>query len=43
MAIPPNSIADLRKSYTRGELDEAASHTDPLQQFGQWFNEAMLS
>jgi pyridoxamine 5'-phosphate oxidase len=43
MAIPPNSIADLRKSYTRGELDETASHADPSQQFGQWLNEAIQS
>eukprot|EP01030_Chromulinospumella_sphaerica_P026539 gene26539-26744_t len=28
------SIADLRKSYERAELDEQASHPDPLQQFG---------
>jgi pyridoxamine 5'-phosphate oxidase len=35
------SLADLRKSYERAELDEAASHADPTQQFGQWLNEAV--
>jgi pyridoxamine 5'-phosphate oxidase len=36
-------IADLRKSYTKGELDESASHADPLKQFGQWLQEAIQS
>ena len=35
------SIADLRKSYERAELDESASHADPLQQFDQWLTEAI--
>jgi pyridoxamine 5'-phosphate oxidase len=35
------TLADLRKSYERAELDEKASHADPLQQFGQWLNEAI--
>lgn len=35
------SIADLRKSYERAELDETASHADPLQQFDQWLKEAI--
>jgi pyridoxamine 5'-phosphate oxidase len=35
------SIADLRKSYERAELDESASAADPLQQFEQWLNEAI--
>ena len=35
------SIADLRKSYERAELDESASHEDPLAQFGQWFEQAL--
>ncbi len=34
-------IADLRKSYERAELNEAASHADPLQQFDQWLQEAI--
>lgn len=37
------SIADLRKSYERAELNEEASHADPLQQFGQWLNEAITA
>ena len=35
------NIADLRKSYEKAELSEQASHADPLQQFGQWLNEAL--
>ena len=27
------SLADIRKSYERAELDESASHADPLEQF----------
>jgi pyridoxamine 5'-phosphate oxidase len=37
------SIADLRKSYERAELDEGASHPDPLNQFDQWIKEAIHS
>jgi pyridoxamine 5'-phosphate oxidase len=36
-------ISDLRKSYERAELDEAASHADPLMQFDQWLQEAISS
>ena len=36
-------LADLRKSYERAELDESASHADPLQQFDQWLKEAIAS
>ena len=35
------SIADLRKSYERAELNEDASHADPLHQFSQWLDEAI--
>lgn len=35
------NIADLRKSYERAELDESASHADPLQQFSQWLQQAL--
>lgn len=35
------SLADIRKSYERAELDESASHADPLRQFQQWLDEAM--
>ncbi len=37
------SIADLRKSYERAELDESASNPDPLAQFGQWLQEAIAA
>jgi len=37
------NIADLRKSYEKAELSEQASHADPLQQFSQWFDEALQS
>lgn len=36
-----SSLADLRKSYERAELDESASHSNPLTQFTQWLNEAI--
>jgi pyridoxamine 5'-phosphate oxidase len=35
------AIADLRKSYERAELNEGASHADPLKQFAQWLQEAI--
>jgi pyridoxamine 5'-phosphate oxidase len=35
------NIADLRKSYERDALDEAASAADPLQQFGHWLQQAL--
>jgi pyridoxamine 5'-phosphate oxidase len=38
---PP--IADLRKSYEKGELDENSAHVLPLQQFQQWLQEAILA
>ncbi len=38
-----SSIADLRKSYERAELGEAASHAAPLAQFEQWLGEAIAS
>jgi pyridoxamine 5'-phosphate oxidase len=36
-------IADLRKSYERAELNEEASHANPLDQFHQWLSEAITS
>ena len=36
-------IADLRKSYERGELDESHTHADPLEQFRVWFDQALRS
>ena len=43
MTQSTKSIADLRKSYERAELDENASHADPLKQFEQWLQEAISS
>jgi len=36
-----DSIADLRKSYERSELDESASLADPLAQFELWLQQAI--
>jgi pyridoxamine 5'-phosphate oxidase len=36
-------LAQLRKSYERAELNEEASHADPLHQFDQWLQEAIKS
>lgn len=41
MSEPTSHIADLRKSYERAELNEDASHADPLKQFEQWLGEAI--
>jgi len=38
-----SSIASLRKSYERAELNEDASQADPLLQFGQWLQEAITA
>lgn len=37
------SLADLRKEYTRAELDEQHAAADPLQQFARWMDEARAS
>ena len=37
------SIAALRKSYERTELNEDACHSDPLLQFEQWLQEAIAA
>ena len=42
-STPNAAIADLRKSYERGELDETASAADPLHQFQTWFDQALKS
>jgi len=34
-------VSALRKSYERAELDENASRSDPLEQFGLWFQQAL--
>lgn len=36
------SIADLRKDYTVGGLDEADVDGDPIKQFSVWFEQARL-
>jgi pyridoxamine 5'-phosphate oxidase len=43
MNATPSSIADLRKSYERAELNEEASQADPLQQFDQWLQQALAA
>jgi pyridoxamine 5'-phosphate oxidase len=35
------NIADLRKSYERDALDEAAADPDPLHQFQRWLDQAL--
>ena len=37
------SLADLRRDYQRGELDESSVASDPVDQFRTWFNEASAS
>jgi pyridoxamine 5'-phosphate oxidase len=41
MSTTSAQLAQLRKSYERAELNEEASHGDPLQQFEQWLGEAI--
>ena len=36
-------IADLRRGYTRENLDEDAVARDPLEQFAKWFDAALKS
>ncbi len=36
-----NPIADLRENYARAELLEADLNADPIQQFQQWFDQAL--
>jgi pyridoxamine 5'-phosphate oxidase len=43
MADHTNSIADLRKSYERAELNEDASCAAPGQQFSKWLEEAIAA
>ena len=35
------SLADIRRDYSRHELDESQVAADPLIQFERWFNEAL--
>ena len=43
MSTPNDTLAALRKSYERAELDETRSAADPLQQFERWLGEAIES
>ena len=43
MADHTKSIADLRKSYERAELNEEASCAAPGQQFSKWLEEAIAA
>jgi pyridoxamine 5'-phosphate oxidase len=36
-----SSLADLRRSYEKAELDESASASNPLQQFELWLQQAL--
>jgi len=36
-------LADLRKTYEQGELDESHSEADPLRQFETWLGQALKS
>jgi len=38
-----NPLADLRKSYETGALDEDSAASVPLQQFDTWLNEALAA
>lgn len=40
-ALTPSAIAHLRKSYERAELNEQASHANPMVQFDTWFKQAL--
>lgn len=37
------SLADIRKNYELGELDESQATTSPLQLFGSWLGEALAN
>jgi len=43
MSSTSSSIADLRKSYERAELNEDASSAAPGQQFSKWLEEAIAA
>jgi pyridoxamine 5'-phosphate oxidase len=38
---PPIDVADLRREYTRADLDVASVDPDPIAQFARWFGEAL--
>ena len=35
------SVADLRREYARAGLHESDAHPDPIEQFREWFDEAI--
>ena len=39
-AAPTLSLAAMRENYTRGGLDEATAHPNPIVQFEKWFADA---
>lgn len=41
MSALPHTIAQLRKSYGRAELNEASTPANPLELFAQWLQEAI--
>src|SRR5690606_3305894 len=41
VATAMTRLADLRRNYQRGELDEEHAARDPLDQFRAWFGEAL--
>lgn len=41
MSDLPHTIAQLRKSYGRAELNEASTPANPLELFAQWLQEAI--
>jgi pyridoxamine 5'-phosphate oxidase len=40
---PSGRVADLRKSYERGTLDDDSAEAEPLAQFRAWFDEALAA
>ena len=43
MSSPPINPDDLRVDYGRGALNEADVSTDPFEQFGAWFKDALAA
>ena len=37
----PNRIADIRRDYKLARLDEGSVASDPLTQFGHWFDDVL--
>lgn len=38
-----SDIASIRNEYTKAELDSNLVHSNPIEQFNQWFNEALAA